>query len=299
MSASDPKNLNIKKRHFCFTLNNPEPDEYTCLSDMYNSGIVSYLLFAKENFNIEGKTPHYQGYLQFKDCSRTGNWIKKFVKRAHIEWCKGSHEQNYNYCMGIGARAIAKGKEPADPNDVTEWGTFKPDSQGRKFIGVKRKLDAGASMGAIAQDHFGLYIRYHRSFKRYRLDMIPRRTWKTEVIVLFGAPETGKSRYYWDKYPDGTAMEYQNNFWSSYTGEEAVLWDDFNPDCIPRELFLKLTDRYPMKIRQIGGWAEWSPKTLYISTNHDPLYWYSYQDAAVQRRITKIMTFEREQGGTQ
>lgn len=286
MSHDDPENLHLKKRHFLFVINNPEPDDYTAVSDMFNTGIIRYIIYAQEHFNIKDKTPHLQGYLQFKECSRTGLWIKNFLARAHIEWCKGSHAQNRNYCLGL-----TKGKEPADPNDVTEFGTFKPDCQGQKFAAVKRKLDQGVTMGELAQDHFGLYCRYHKSFKRYKKDTIPRRRWKTEVIVLFGTPETGKSRTFWDKYPDGNAMEYVNSFWSDYCGEEQVLWDDFNPNDIPREQFLKLTDRYPMKIRQIGGWSEWSPKVLYISTNYDPQYWYGVSDKAVQRRITQVITY--------
>lgn len=291
-SLSNPKCLDAKKRNWQVVQNNPGSTDYTAAAKLFDTGIVQYIIVAQENFNMPDKTPHLHIFIQFKNCSRRGHYVKKFWPKAHIEWCVGTADQNRNYALGIGKTAEEHGKPMALDEDITEYGKFQPNCQGRKFAGVKRALDNGATLGDISQNHFGLYVRYHKSFKRYKQDNIKRRTWKTEVFVLYGSSGTGKSRFYWDRYPNGCALEYRNNFWSDYNGEEAVLMDDFNPNMISRELFLKLTDRYPMKIRQIGGWSEWSPKVIYITTNHDPEYWYGNHEDCVHRRITEIINFD-------
>lgn len=90
-------------------------------------------------------------------------------------------------------------------------------------------------------------------------------------------------------------MHYSNNFWSSYVGQEEVLIDDFDSSMISRQTFLKLTDRYPYKLRVLQAFAEWVPKKIYITSNYDPKYWYG-GDPAVMRRLTSVQEFKEVEG---
>lgn len=267
---------NSTKRYFCFSINTPTDNDYQQLTDLYNSGDCRYLCYGKEHFDTEGKTPHLQGYLELTHSQRF-SWIKKRLSRAHLEIRRGSRTQARDYCF-------------KDDENPVEYGHWKPDRQGQRneMTQIKRKLDDGATEQDIATEHFSTWCRYNKHFKRYKSIMSGKRTWKTQVIVLWGPSETGKTSYVYEN-SDPLPMEYMNNFWSPYSGEPVVLWDDFSPDIMTRETFLKMTDRYPYQLRQMGAWTQWLPKTLYITSNYDPRTWYGVDDAAVLRRLDRVI----------
>ena len=68
-----------------------------------------------------------------------------------------------------------------------------------------------------------------------------------------------------------------------------MLIDEFEPTMVTRSLFLQITDRYPMTVNIKGGSANWAPKQLFFTSNHDPNKWYTVddndQDPAVKRRF--------------
>nr|WAE42896.1 MAG: replication associated protein [Cressdnaviricota sp.] len=103
MSVSSSKEIqrlgNTKQvspaKKWCFTLNN------------YNDNDISKLLssISSEDLYVIGKeiapttnTPHLQGFIEFKNKSRPSS-IVKFTNKIHWEKCKGSFEQNYEYCI--------------------------------------------------------------------------------------------------------------------------------------------------------------------------------------------------------
>lgn len=84
-------------KRWCFTLNNYTNDEYSSIvSDIKDIGLY---VIGKEIGDL--KTPHLQGYVNFKKKIRlTG--LKKINQRIHWEKCKGSEEQNIVYCKKDG-----------------------------------------------------------------------------------------------------------------------------------------------------------------------------------------------------
>lgn len=81
------------------------------------------------------------------------------------------------------------------------------------------------------------------------------------------------------------AVDNRGQWFDTYNGEEDVIFDDLDAEeKPPRSLFLRLTDRYPMKVAVKGSYVEWSPKRIFITSNARPEDLY-YGDAAVLRRI--------------
>lgn len=81
-----------RSRTWVFTLNNYTEDE---LSQCLNvSGVVAYAM--QEESGHDEKTPHIQGYLEFKN-QIDFNTIKKLLPRAHIEKCKDK-KASIAYC---------------------------------------------------------------------------------------------------------------------------------------------------------------------------------------------------------
>lgn len=281
------RDQNAVSRDFCFTVNTYTKKDEEQLKSLFDNNICRYVIYGYEHLLSEDKTPHLQGYCELS----TGNTARptgmhKYVPRAHFESRCGSRTQARNYC-------IKECKEPI------EYGTWKPDYQGTRndLLAVRNEIQEGKSDRHIATNHFDSWVRYRRSFSVYRelihindshIEPEPRRRWKTEVIVYWSFNSgTGKTRRAWEEHPYLNSMTYENSFWSPYNGEKVVLWDDFEPTCMPRQQFLQLTDRYPLKLRQIGGWTEWKPRILIITSNTPPDMWYG-GDVAVTRRLDQI-----------
>lgn len=278
-----PKSKNGKRR-WSITLNNPNDGKHgAAAANVFaqwvydNRDIVRYCIVSDEHVDQESKTPHWQMYIEFFRPVRF-SYVKKIptLDRAHIESSWADGERNANYCSKENKPWFKYGK--------------RGGAQGRRTDMEKCKamIDAGCTEEELADEHFGSWVRYHKSFKAYKQLKTVRRRWQTEVIVRWGPPGSGKTRWVWENEPDVIDMWYRNSFWSPYNGEEVVLWDDFDPSCISRQEFLTLTDRYPAKIRQMNGWAEWVPKKIYITSNYDPQLWWN-GDPAIMRRIKEVV----------
>lgn len=263
-------------RFWCFTLNNPKPDDDKQLSDLCASPLVRYLCYGREKGVNE--TPHYQAYVELTHPQRF-SWIKGRIKRAHIEPKRGSRTQARDYCF----------KEDLDP---FEYGLWHPDRQGQRndLVAVQKKLeDPDESMADIAKEHFEAFCRYNRFFSQYRAMHARRRTEPTKTYIFWGGTGTGKTRL---AYELGCfQMDYINGFFTHPRGHERLLFDDIDHPLrlFSRRLFLRITDRYPMEVNIKGGMAHWAPKMIIFTTNQDPDEW--NLDAACRRRITQIFKF--------
>ena len=260
-------------RDWVFTLNNPEIDEI-----QWDEKKVQYAVWQKEVG--EQGTPHLQGFVVLKRDQRL-SYVRKVLPTGHWEKRKGTREQAAAYC------------EKSDTRVAGPWyfGKLKRKGERTDIHEAMALVRAGVEERKIAEELPGTWVMHHRAFERYRRLCQVKRTWKTEVIVRWGGTGTGKTRWVFDNEPDVHPMEYQNQFWSAYDGEEVVLWDDFQPGMISRDLFLRLTDRYPCRLRILHGWAQWTPKKLYITSNYDPATWYG-GDPAVLRRLDQVIHLE-------
>ncbi len=68
-----------------------------------------------------------------------------------------------------------------------------------------------------------------------------------------------------------------------YKNQDIVVFDDLTEGSIELPLMLKLTDRYALPINIKGGEMTWNPKTIYITTNDNPLGWYGSADSWLRR----------------
>lgn len=262
-------------RSWCFTLNNPT-EQLT-----WDEKKVRYAIWQEEKAPTTG-TIHYQGFMQLRRGQRF-SYVKKILPTAH--W-----EPRHKHSTNEAAIVYCEKNETKIAGPWT-FGKIVRKGQRTDLEECKAKLDEGASLKTVAMEHFETWTRCRGAFREYREMVQPKRTWKTEVIVRWGTTGTGKTSGVYEAEPDVHPVEYENHFWSAYDGQEVVLWDDFEPGMISRGLFLRLTDRYPCKLRILHGWAEWLPRKLYITSNFDPATWYG-GDPAVQRRLDEIIHIE-------
>lgn len=276
--------------YWCFTLHqNDKPDIKT--------DQVQYLVYQQEECP-ETKRKHWQGYIEFKNRKRFTQVKDILGDQAHIEPRRGTSQQAADYC---------KKKETAIDGTQHEEGTRSiPDQNGLEA--VKRMIDEGKDMTQVAEEHFGQWCRYRKSFEAYqeikRRTIIPQGFHPVEVEVHWGAPGTGKTRLVEDTAAAfGNALfridlaERDKVWWDGYNGEKWLLLDEFEGQ-MDRVRFNKLCggyghlQRWPIK----GGFTNIFITKIFITSNKDPEYWYPfldhYQKQAVLRRLTKITKWE-------
>jgi len=271
-----------KVRSYCFTLNNWTHEEYVCLTLQD----PRYLVIGKEG-KAEGKTPHLQGYIEFKN-PRTLEALKAINSRIHWEVRKGTPEQAAVYCKKEG--------------DFAEWGKISRQGKRSDLDEIVEAIDNGAK----ARDIFDLapsgFIRYHKGIERAISLQYKHRTGAPEVAWRWGLTGTGKTRFCVEKHPshyikDGTT------WWDGYEQQEAIIIDDFDGKWAFRDL-LRLLDRYTYQGQVKGGFIPINSPFIYITCEFPPMKFWSGNDLAqVLRRITSITEvigpFRAEQEGSE
>lgn len=209
-------------------------------------------------------------------CTRAA--MKKILPTAHWEPRRGTQEQAIAYC-----------KKQDDTYREGPWEIGTPKAQGKRsdLIEIKRKLDEGASEATIADEHFSTWTRSYKALREYKRLKTAKRTWKTEVTVIWGPTETGKSRQCAAEYP----LAYwkpEGKWWDGYEGHETVVWDEFYGGC-PFEFMLRLCDRYPLTLETKGGTVEFVAKRIIFTSNNPPETWYNNLYDPLKRRIEHVI----------
>ncbi|HHZ96787.1 MAG TPA: hypothetical protein EYN67_14840 [Flavobacteriales bacterium] len=276
------KELHAKSpsRNWMWTINNWTDDDVEQLAALYDGdNNLTYLVCGKEHAPTTN-TPHLQCYAQWsgKSSGQRYSYIsKRLTRAAHIKRMYSNPQACNTYCL----------KEIKKEGDPFLWGKFDPKTAKGKNRGeeAKKMLLARVPMFDIANEHFGYFMRYNRGMLMFQDMARPSRTWKTHVTFIHGPTGCGKTEMAHEIHEDIWAMDFQNGFWSPYNGQEHILWDDYSTEWFAETLFLRLTDRYPCRIRQMGGWAEWCPQSIIITSNHGPSVFTPRQ----LRRIDKII----------
>jgi hypothetical protein len=271
-------------KHWCFTLNNYTDEELAQIK--LQALEMQYCIIGRET-GKEG-TPHLQGFLSLERKASAFRVKSKIGTRCHLEIAKAPRAAR-DYCKKEG--------------NFEEFGEFiAGKGRGRRtdLESVKQDIDAGATLADIQEAHFGTWCRYSKSISEYcRLHSEPR-NWETEVHVYWGKTGTGKTRSVHDmarEEREGLYTHTGESWFDGYRGEAWVIFDDFNGSEFKLSYLLKLLDRYPMIVPIKGGFVNWVPRKVFITSNKNPREeWYPNAHPehreALMRRITEIKHFD-------
>lgn len=266
-----------QSKYWCFTLNNYSTDEEEAIKCIN----CSYVIYGKEIG--ESGTPHLQGYIELSTRRRFGAVKRLFPIRTHLEVRRGTAQQAREYCL-------------KDDVSAYECGTISRGQGARNDLeGLHEDLKNGKSLKDIRDDHFANYLKYSKSIHQYVLHKDTPRTWRTQVRCYWGNTGTGKTRQAFTDFPE--AYFHPGGPWfDGYEGDEHVIFDDFGGSEFKLTYLLKLLDRYPMRVPVKGGFTQWKPRVIVITSNHPPMEWYPNAKLehvnALLRRLEVISHFQ-------
>lgn len=274
-----------KSKSWCFTINNHTdpsiPKQW--------SEICEYLVYQEEQGS--NGTKHLQGYIVF-GTRKTLAFMKKNVHAtAHWETAKGSAVQNKAYCTKDDTRLAGPWEIGSMPKNI---------GQGKRtdLKRLRETILTGASRRKLFKDHTSESFKYVGGISMLiSLTKPPPRESMT-VELHIGPPDTGKTRYCMDNFPDhwATPLRQGKTMWfDGYDLHDTVLIDDYNGE-MPLVNLLRLLDRYVVQVPIKHGHAWWKPKLVIITSNYELDTWYDFSNrqaslAALQRRITKTVRY--------
>lgn len=277
-------------RRFTLTLNNYSAEEYNLFRYELDA-CCSWAVLGKE-VGSEG-TPHLQGAGVLKK-QMSFNTLRAHFPRAHLEPMKGTPHQNYAYCT----------KEDKDAYTV---GDLPQPGKRTDLHNVADLIDEGATLKEVAEVYPTAIVKYSRGLTVLRSIKCGKRDPRNppKVLWLFGSTGTGKTRYAWDYgcshygedstiiMPDSTLK-----WFDGYDGQKCVILDDFRAKGVCFSFFLRVLDRYPLQGPIKGGFVNWNPEVIIITTPHDVETTFSKRNEHIpedieqlRRRITQCMEF--------
>lgn len=281
---------NFRLRQLCFTINNPSISLDEFKSKLISLDRVNYAIFQLEIG--ESGTPHIQGYMELSKQTRV-SWLQSNVHQGmHVEKRKGTRTQAREYCR----------KEETRTEGPVEVGAWVEDTKVNRIdLDRVAKCVREGGLRRAAEEYPDTFIRHSRGLRDYGFAVAPKKRPMPRVVLLFGLPGCGKTRYVVDKYcADGLYIHEPGSTWfDGYEHDPVVLFDDFAgaSSGFRLDYTLRLLDRYVMRIPVKGGHTFFVPEKIYITTNIHPFQWFKWDNRLVQysalaRRIRKVICFK-------
>ncbi|ALE29774.1 replication associated protein [Lake Sarah-associated circular virus-35] len=286
-------------RRFCFTINN-----YTeALYDELLAFAVTTSWFVVGKEVGENGTPHLQGACILNN-QLSFNSLKKMdcFARAHIETMKGSPQDNLVYCTKEDTNAYVYGTlpEPGKRNDLHE---------------AVEKVKEGATLRDLALGDGGpAVVKFHKGLTVLRSLCSTPRADPPTVVWIYGPTGVHKTRCaleFGKILGAASGSSEANSVWISgggfrwfdgYDGQPVAIFDDFRAKQLTGAggftFLLRLLDRYPISVEFKGGFVNWTPRIIFITTPHDVATTFAKRSqhipediAQLDRRINKVIHF--------
>lgn len=292
MTEAPPDFSNVREsgdsraRYWVFTLNNYTEEEVAHLRNLQeNNENVGFISWGEEVAPATG-TPHLQGQLELR-CQLRWRQVRALVgPRVWIAVRRGTFEQAQQYVE-------KDGRHECFGERVSLGRGARNDMQA-----LQEDLRSGKSLRYVAEEHFSAFIRYQRGITAFRLFYAVPRTWRSEVIVYWGTTGTGKTTAIYENLQslDHLWKRDSNKWFDGYDDHPIALFDEFKPGQYDITYLLQLLDCYPMRVEVKGGFVNWAPREIYLTSNMDPDEWYfnalPEHRAALKRRIGHIVRFQ-------
>lgn len=282
VSASQARG-NTKARAFQLTLNQPQRLQ-ELLDNMKTYKTLTYYMVSALEKGEESQHEHYHIYVHFK------NMIKLSIKKccgAHIEFVRGSYEDNLKYFTKQGPLTEEFGEKPHQGlKTVAQLKEMDINEVPPQYYRIKKEIDAEE------QDENNFFE---------MLDEIKNDNLKApEIIYITGG--TGKGKTYtayklalekYDKHDIGK-LTLKNEFFDVINkAAKCFVIEEFRPSQIKASDFLQLTDKYGYRANIKGSFVSLRPEMLIICSILAPEQIYKEEvNQQFLRRITKVINLD-------
>lgn len=274
-------------------------------TEVEDQGCLQYICWQPELCPSTG-TAHLQAVICFKK-KITLFGVRKVLlgrelKAGHLEPVRNL-QQAIEYCK----------KEESKAGDFREFGNRPSMRQ----LAVKdtaqalaiEQLRNGASIQDIMTIWPQVYIRHCRGLQELACHFrkAPPREGKPNVWVLWGPTGTGKSHTAMvkaEEYCTKHNCQYarvglNGGWWDGYSGEQALIIEEFCPSKVPLDLLLQVTDKYDrVRVPVKGGFIPMNARFIVFTSSQDPSTWYK-DKGQLARRVSVVAhlteRFERKQ----
>lgn len=284
-SLHDSKTVHSAKvRSWFFTWNNYTEESENWLKTLYTTNLAKAILYGRE-VGSENGTPHLQGVVTLKNPQRL-SWLRKqlassgFAGNVQPNWSPTKFERAAElYCQKEGD-VVTYGDNEAKPGQRTDL------EQGCRSLVEHRDLQR------FKLEFPTLWVKYPRGFSTL-LEQKPRdRNEPPYVEWIYGPTATGKTRSVYERHEVLWPSNGTLQWFDGYQGQEVVLFDDFRGHHCSFTLLLRYLDRYPLKVPIKGGYVEWVPKKIYITSCKHPKDCYQKEPEDIEQLLRRITTIK-------
>ena len=214
-------------------------------------------------------------------------------------------------CLAIRNGSCAQNTaDCSEEGSLIEFGERPAKGRGVDLISVKRHINEGETVDAIANDDnlLRVIVKHRRFFELYesKQHRVANKgnTEPIEVYIRHGPSGTGKTRavcetarviFIGNEDNEGFIYRMTNNSrtnFGSYSTESLILFGDVQLKKVPSATTLKrFTGRYPEEVRVLYEWVSWKPKVIFL-TSRVPSSWWTPDQCdwqAIKRRVKTVV----------
>jgi hypothetical protein len=292
-------------RTWVWTLNNPTVEEIEYIRTN-TANIADFVCFQGE-YGEKTHTPHLQGYIELPEGKTMSVVKKKYLgtKRAHlierrakintdaIHYCKKPCDEpdcKKSYCLKLKEKVSSGEISLKDVRwlNYEEYGTPKKPTNGKHYEDLWALLKEGMTPEEILDENASYIPVYNIITKLHsKLDA---RKWETkkikrQVCWIYGNPGTGKTTWVLNHEKSlFQVKEKDKNRWDLYSGQEAILFDEFQGKLEIQDMNALLHEHpAPLKARYNNKYLKAS--RIYIVTNQHPYNFYPLDEPMMRESL--------------
>lgn len=227
--------------------------------------------------------------------------IKKWLpfKRAHIEQMRGTPSDSRNYCMKEDPNPFEFGRCPTTGTKLLDQAVIAVRA-GSTLRDLANKSDEGAR--AVVVHGRGLSTLSNLTAPSRDPGRPP------HVFWLHGSTGTGKTRCAFELGRDFNHGEVSGvciiadpglSWFEPYDKQPVAVFDDFRAKGVKFNWLLRVLDRYPLQVPVKGGFVNWNPQCIFITTPRTPLVTFETRNVhkpedveQLVRRLTRVVDFD-------
>lgn len=240
-------------RKWLLTINNPVEKGYThdkLIEIMEQFKGVTYYCMSDE-IGLETKTYHTHLFMYAPNGVRFST-IQKRISNCHIDYCKGTAQQNKDYVFKEGKYAGTNKEDTRVDGMQYEHGDIPVERQGRRndIVDLYDMIVNGMSDYQIldTSPDYMLNLNQIRQTRQVIKSEKFKNTFRQlTTTYIWGSTGGGKTRYVMEKYGYENVYRVTNykHPFDDYRGQDVVLFDEFRSS-LPLADMLKYLDGYPV-----------------------------------------------------